>query len=246
MSAGAVFQRALRVLVSLDVPPVTSSDLLAALEAGRRKGPLALLYEAASEAGLEREALLNRAAGIYLAFCAGNLCDDLIDGDCTYLSDPALLGPSAQFMLQHASYAALLEAGIPAHVVAQAARETVRAAGYSHIEVRTTTWTAPVYREVVERIAGRQWSAYLRLLWWNTPLEDRAERVGLASAIAGNVAKDMTEGDSRWAELPPDDKQDVAEWARNQTRLLSDEKLRCLDFVVSSLAPVLNVESTSA
>ena len=57
MSAGAVFQEALRILRRQALPEECEGDLLRVLEAGR-PGPLMLLYEAGHEAGLDRETLL--------------------------------------------------------------------------------------------------------------------------------------------------------------------------------------------
>jgi len=112
MSAGAVFQEVLRVFNRQHLPEVSQLDVLAALEAGR-PGPLAFLYEAGVEAELPRQQLFTRAVAIYLNFCAGNLADDLIDGDCTYLSEPFRLGPCVQFILQNLFFHVLAEADLP-------------------------------------------------------------------------------------------------------------------------------------
>src|SRR5437870_2748803 len=99
MSAGAIFQEALRILNRYQLPNVSQRDLLAALEAGR-PGPLEFLYDAGAEAGVPHQKLLTRATAIYFNFCAGNLADDLMDSDCTYLSEPFRLGPCVQYILQ--------------------------------------------------------------------------------------------------------------------------------------------------
>src|SRR5262245_38647406 len=103
MSAGAIFQQTLRILCGLALPDLVQEHLLAVVEAGR-PGPLPLLNEAAYEAGLPREEILTRCTGIFLSFCAGNLADDLMDGDCTYLDPPAKLGPCLQFLVQNLAY----------------------------------------------------------------------------------------------------------------------------------------------
>ncbi len=51
MSAGAVFQEALRALRRQGLAGEAEREVLAAMEAGR-PGPLALLYEAGTEVGL--------------------------------------------------------------------------------------------------------------------------------------------------------------------------------------------------
>src|SRR5690349_2356474 len=104
MSAGSLFQQALRTLGRLELPESAQRDVLGALEAARKKGPLALLYEAGAEAGLARDELFHRALAIFFAFCAGSLADDLIDGDCDYLETPIRVGPSAQYLLQNLSF----------------------------------------------------------------------------------------------------------------------------------------------
>ena len=51
MSAGAIFQEALRITNRQSLPPASQHAILAALEAGR-PGPLVFLYEAGVEAGV--------------------------------------------------------------------------------------------------------------------------------------------------------------------------------------------------
>src|SRR5215475_1510507 len=116
MSAGAVFQEALRILNRQPLPEVSQRDLLAALEAGR-PGPLAFLYDAGTEAGLPRQVLLTRAAAIYISFCAVNLCDDLTDDECRYLSAPFQSGPCTQAILHHLFFEIIAEANLPGTVL---------------------------------------------------------------------------------------------------------------------------------
>src|SRR6266704_4608989 len=163
LRAEAIFREVLSILSRQHLPEISQRDLLAALNAGRL-GPLPFLYEAGVEAGLPEQKLLTRAAAIYLNFCAGNLADDLIDGDCTYLSEPFRLGPCVQFILQNLFFHVLAEADLPTQTLSSVTRELAVAAGPQLIEVRTRQWTAPVYRQVAEGIAGRQWSAYLQIL----------------------------------------------------------------------------------
>src|SRR5262245_16902601 len=149
LRAEAVFLEVLSILSRQYLPEVSQEDVLAALNAGRL-GPLPFLYEAGMEAGLPQQKLLTRAAAIYLNFCAGNLADDLMDGDCTYLADSFRLGPGVQFILQSLCFHTLVEAELPGPTLATAARELVMAAGQQLIEVRTRQWSASVFREVAE------------------------------------------------------------------------------------------------
>jgi len=238
MSAGAVFQEVLRVFNRQHLPEVSQLDVLAALEAGR-PGPLAFLYEAGVEAELPRQQLFTRAVAIYLNFCAGNLADDLIDGDCTYLSEPFRLDPCVQFILQNLFFHVLAEADLPTQTLSLVTRELATAAGPQLIEVRTQQWSAPVFREVAEGIAGRQWSAYLQILWCDTALASRAAAVGMNAGLAGHVVKDIQSGDPRYTTLPEADKREVVAWAVAAAEMLRKEKLRCLDAVLRTIDPIL-------
>jgi hypothetical protein len=238
MSAGAIFQEALRILNRQYFPEVSRCDLLVTLEAGQ-PGPLAFLYAAGIEAGLPRQTLLTRAAAIYLSYCAANLADDLIDGDCTYLSEPVRIGPCAQFILQNLFFQVLAEAGLPHATLAAAAHELVTGAGPQHIEVRTTRWSAPVFREVAEGIAGRQWSAYLQILWCDTHLANRAATIGMNLGRAVLVREDVHSSDPRYTTLPEADKREIIDWAVTATEALRKENLHCLDAALRALEPVL-------
>jgi hypothetical protein len=238
MSAGAIFQQALRVLNGQDLPEVSQRDLLAALEAGQ-PGPLAFLYDAGDEAGLAYEELLTRAVGIFYNFCAGNLADDLMDAECTYLAEPLRLGPCVQYILQSLSFSTLLKADLPAPLLASITRELVQAAGQQLIEIRTRDWTAPAFRQIAEGIAGRQWSAYLQILWYGTALSSSAVRVSMNAGLAGLVGGDIRSGDTRYTSLPDGDKRTVVAWARLAAQALRAEHLRCLDALLLTIDPIL-------
>jgi hypothetical protein len=245
MSAGALYQEALRVLRRMELPEVSERDVLATLEAGR-PGPLALFYEAGSEAGLPRQVLLARGAGLFFSFCAGNLADDLIDGDCTYHAQPLRVGPCVQFLLQNLAFSTLAgrDAQVPAPVLADATRALALAAGPQALEVRAREWTAPLFREVAEGIAGQQWAAYLRVLWAGTVLEPRAAEAGRALGVAAHVVEDIRSRDVRFISMPPEDRDAVVGWARGAVQALRRHDLRCLDAALRRIEPVLpEVES---
>lgn len=238
MSVGVVFHKVLGVLGSQPLPAISRRDVLAALEAGR-PGPLAFLYEAGTEAGLPRQQLLTRAAAIYFFFCAGNLADDLSDGDCTYLAEPSRLGSCTQLTLQNLFFHTLLEAELPSQTLSQVIRELIEAVGQQHIELRTKQWTAPVFREVAEGIAGRQWSAYLQILWCDTALASRATTIGMNAGIVAHVTEDIQSQDPRYTTLPEADKREIVAWAVAAAQALRDEHLRCLDAVLKTIDPIL-------
>ncbi|HYH95158.1 hypothetical protein [Hyalangium sp.] len=237
MSGGSIYQEALRVLRRLGLPEQAEQDVVAALEAAQ-PGPLALLYEAGVEAGLRREVLLARGTGIFFNFAAGNLADDLSDGDCTYYMHPLRVGPYVQFLLQNLAWATLARAGVPAGVMAEAAQALAVAAGPQALEVRTLAWTAPVFQRVAEGLAGQQWAAYLRLLWAGTPLAERSV-AGHFLGIAAHVAEDIRSKDPRFFSMPEADQREVVRWARAGMDGVRRQGLRCLDAAIRRIDPIL-------
>jgi hypothetical protein len=238
LSAGAVFQQAVRTIVQHCLPEVSQRDVLAALEAAR-PGPLELLYEAGAEAGLAREAILSLSVPIFFNFCAGNLADDLSDGECTYLEEPYRIGPCTQFLLQNFFFYALASADLPDGTIRAAVQELIRAAAPQHLELRTKRWNPALFREIAEGIAGRQWSAYLQILWCATPLAARAVSVGMNAGVAAHTAKDIQTHDPRFVTMEPAAKREIVTWASAAARALHAEHLRCLDAVLRTLEPVL-------
>ncbi|NTX63163.1 hypothetical protein HUA74_21160 [Myxococcus sp. CA051A] len=240
MSGGALYQEALRVLRRLELPEESEHDVLAALEAAQ-PGPLPLFYEAGAEAGLERPVLTARGVGLFFIFCAGNLADDLIDGDCTYYDAPLRMGPCAQFLLQNLAWATLAEprARVLPNAMEESARLLAQAAGPQALEVRAQAWSAPLFRRVAEGIAGRQWAAYLRVLWAGTWLEERAVSVGLSLGVAAHVAEDIRSKDPRFTSMPPSDRLTVVTWGRQAAEALRGQDLRCLDAALRRIEPIL-------
>lgn len=237
MSGGAIYQESLRVLRRQGLPEAAERDVVAALEAAQ-PGPLALLYEAGVEAGLPRELLLPRAVGIFLSFAAGNLADDLSDGECGYYVEPARVGPYVQFLLQNLAWATLAQSELPEPVLSEAARGLARAAGPQGLEVRTRQWTAPVFRTVAEGLAGQQWATYLRLLWAGTRLEDRAG-VGHRLGIAAHVAEDIRTQDPRFFSMPEPDQREVVRWAVAAADDVRRQGLKCLEAALRRIEPIL-------
>jgi hypothetical protein len=244
MSAGAVFQAALRTINKLHLPADAQRDVVTALEAGRPS--LAMLYGLGYDAGLEHEPLMARSSGVYLGFCAGNLADDLVDGDCTYLTPPFRLGPGLQYLLQNASVMALVEAGIPAERLGAAARDLVSAAAEHQCEVRTTGWTAEIYRRIGLGIAGRQWAGYLKILWHATPLEPLAEPLGLGLGQVGHIAEDIRSGDPRFCTMPPEDQRTVVAWALDALPRMRAHGLASVEAMAHTVEPILRRAIPSA
>jgi hypothetical protein len=240
MSGGLLFQRALRLLDEAALPAEASRDVVAVLEAARKSGHGGqVIYELATVAELPRDTLLTRSTGLLLLTAAANVCDDLMDGDVTYLERPVQLAPSAQMLLQALGTAVMLEGGVPARTLAAAQRTFVRAASFSHVEQRTTDWTAARYKLLAEETGGRQWTAYLEMLWAGTPLESHAAAVAFPMACAGYVAEDLRSADRRFTTLTPSEQEDVLAWARAHLAALAESPLRPAQLVHASLAPVL-------
>lgn len=238
MSAGLLFREALLAVRRLDLPSPAESDLLAVLEAGR-SGPLQFFFDALAEARVVGEPARRRGAAVYFCYCAGQLADDLADGDCDYLEAPHRTGPSAQFILQNLFFRTGVSAGLEPAVLHAVAGDLARGAGAQHIEVRTVEWSEPTAREVAEGISGLQFSAYLRLLWAGTALAECASRIGLALGIAAHVAHDVHTRDPRFWGLAEDERASLLVWARDRIGSLREEKLASVDAVLRSLERLL-------
>lgn len=237
MLGGAIFREALGAVRRLELPQEAERDYLAVLEAGRVALPF--INEATFEQQGDRARALRRAAGIYTLFCAGSLGDDLIDGEVHYLPDPVRTAPSIQFALQALGTGLLLESGVPADVLAQASFELVRAASLVQIENRTSQWTLAPYRAVAEAVSGRQYVAFLSMLWAGTPLAAQAAGVGLELGTLSRILKDVTENKDRFFTLNAHERRAVLDWAHELLELGRARDLSCARLVVASLEPVL-------
>lgn len=238
MLGGAIFQQVLRIVRDLELPEAAARDLLAVLQAGN-PGPLPAVNEAGYEAGLSRDQILDRGAGVFLCFAAGNLADDIMDGDCTYLDDPVRLGPCYQFLLQNLAFDVLSRTSVPREVLARCARELALAAGPQPLEMRAETFDFALYQVVGAGIAGRQWGAYLTLLWAGTHLEPRALHVGRMMGYVSLLVSDLESNDRRFYSQSPDDQRRTLEHALALVEELKSEDLRTVGFMVPRAEQVL-------
>lgn len=191
------------------------------------------MYEAGHEAGLERSALLTRSAALFFLCATGNLADDLADGDCDYLDNPTRVASGVQYLLHTIAFAELAASGLSSEAIELGARTLVAAASYHQVEVRTQTWTAALYREVGEAIAGRQWDAYLSLLWHGTPLAPHASAIGRAAGFVGHVVADITSHDPRFTGMSADDQRQVLAEARAAMTVLRAHELRSVAAILA-------------
>lgn len=238
MSAGRVFQEALRVLLETPLPVVARDDVIAVLEANR-SDLLQFFYDAAREAGTPSDPALRRSAGVFFWYAAGQLADDLADGDCDYLEEPLRTGPSAAFLLVHLGYATLQQAGVDAAALGASARELVCGTGPQHLEVRAQRWDAGLFREVGSGIAGRQLAAYLRVLWTDSVLADRALEIGFDLGVAAHVAADVRSGDPRFHGLTPDDRREVLAWGQAAIVRARGHGLASIEAALRGFEPIL-------
>ncbi len=238
MSAGRVFQEAMRILLETPLPQVARDDVIAVLTANR-SDLLQLFFDAAREAGVERDAALRRSAAAFFWYASGQLADDLADGDCDYLEQPLRTGPSAVFLLAHLGYATLVAAGVGAEALREAARELVCGTGPQHLEVRARQWDAALFREVGSGIAGRQLAAYLRVLWADTPLEVRALAIGFDLGVAAHVAADVRSGDPRFAGLDAGERREIVAWAQAAITRARTHGLASIEAALRGFEPVL-------
>jgi hypothetical protein len=222
-----VFLHAIREIVALQLSEQAESDLVAVLRACR-SGPLQLFYDACREAGLAGRDCVGRGASVFFCYAAGQLADDLADGECGYLEAPIRTGPSVQFMLQSLFVAALERAALPFAIAARVARDLVRGAARQQIEVRTREWSFERACLVAEGISGLQFSAYFRILWHGTRLEALAEPTGRDFGFAAHVAADVRSGDPRFADLQPPERLALLSLAGSAAVRAGDAKLACL------------------
>ncbi len=246
MSAGAVYRHVLSRVMRLGLGDNARRDVTAALEAARKDSLLTLLYEAAHEAGVRDDLLLCRAGGAFCAFAAGNLADDLVDGDCSYLDPAVRLAPTVQWLLQNLAYALLLEGGVDGEPLRRTAELMAQAAGPQQDEVRETRWTARRYVDVGEGILGRQWQAYLVALWAGTPLAGEAEAFGMALGFAGHVALDVRSRDARFSSMGPAEQERVLERARASLSVLERSERRIAALTAQGVRPALRRAAVAA
>ena len=116
----------------------------------------------------------------------------------------------------------------------------VAAGGAQHTEMQTQEWTTAIFRKVAEGIAGHQWAAYLRVLWYGTALADRAATIGMNIGLATLLWEDICSQDVRYMSLTEGEQREALSWAIGATAALHQEKLRCIDAVLKTIEPTLN------
>lgn len=235
MSEGAVYREALTWIVALELEPSAQRDLVRCLDAARG-GPLGFLYAASVEAGVDAARARARAAGSFLSFAAGNLADDLADGDCDYLEPALRVAPCAQFALQNAAWSLWCgEGDVDRDTLRVIGRDLVRAASMQHVEVRAARFDGATTRRIAAAMGGLQYAAYLRAAWSGSALAARAGEVGEALGTAGFVAEDLRSEDPRITTLPAGERDALVQWA---DALLDRARAVPLASLASACAPI--------
>jgi hypothetical protein len=235
MSGGALYRRALGLVCSLELPAEARADVTAVMKACRHEAFLQLLYEAGSDAHLRRDLLLLRGAAVFLKFCAVQLADDLADDECGYLERPGAQGSTAQFLLQNLFYSTALEANVGADALREAALDLVHTAAAQHVEVHTRDWNVERAKFTAAGLNGRQYTAYLRILWAGCELAPKAAHIGWNLGVSAQIAGDARSIDRRFASLSMDGKHEIAAWALACVRSLGDHDLGMLRLVVPGI-----------
>jgi hypothetical protein len=207
VAAAAVLRKSLGRIASLRLDIEVDRLVVTALKAAS-PGPTEMLFNAGCEAGLDRDRALARASIAFMNFATFNLADDLSDGDCHYL--PRDQAPAILLILNNVVFAGLRDLELPRPVEAEILADLISAEHAQVLEIATTTWSARRLWSVTDGIAGRQWSAYLRLVWAGTRLEGLADEIAHQLGRVVLLAGDIESGDARYASLPSDDRRAVA------------------------------------
>src|SRR5215211_1428637 len=183
------FGRLAALRLDIEVDRLVVRALRAAAPEARR-----VLVQAGLDAGLPREDTIKRAATCFFTSSAFNLSDDLSDGDCDYL--PPAPAQAVVLILHSLFVAGLRDLHLPAEVA-------------QVLETISTSWDATRLRIVTDGIAGSQWSAYLRVMWAGTRMEQLSSNVARNFGRVALLAGDITTADPRYNTLPVADRRSV-------------------------------------
>jgi hypothetical protein len=206
----AILRRALALVAEVDLTAPCRRDLVAVLEA-HHGAWINVWQDAGLDAGLAREELIGRGVALYFLSATCNLCDDVMDGDATYV--PAPDAPLAQIVAHNAFVHALARTTVSRPGIAHATRMLFDVARYQHTELNAPPWDEERYRELARCSGGRQVAAYLRILWDGTPFEAEAEATGEALGAAIFVRADVADRDARLLAMPAATVRGLLEWA---------------------------------
>lgn len=220
--------RARRAALAYLAQQTSDATLLAALSGVVERCDddlLQFLFEAGLDASLVEREICRRAVPIALQYAAIQLCDDLSDGDCDYLSEGERLGPLLLMSLQNLSTAASLDARVTRASLTRVCTRLARVAAAQHEELATRAWTFARSRRTASVLTGEQLAAYLELLWDATPLSKLARAVGSDLGLLAHVSRDALTGDPRFWSLAPRERTKLQTEARAAARRLLRHRL---------------------
>jgi hypothetical protein len=226
------FGRLAAFRLDIEVDRLVVRALTAAAPETRR-----VLLQAGLDAGLGREDAISRAATCFFTSSAFNLSDDLSDGDCDYL--PAAPAQAVGLILHSLFVAALRDLHLPPNVEERVFQDLVAAEEAQVLETITTSWDATRLRIVTDGIAGSQWSAYLRVMWAGTRMEQISSDVAWNFGRVALLAGDIMTADPRYTTLSEADRRSALEDALTSLHALESVDAQFTQSVVAGCGPVL-------
>ena len=223
------------------LPVVAERDVRVALERVEPASQL-LLIQAAEDAGLQVHVALERLSCLWVLAATVNLADDLADGDCDYLD--GRVAPGVCFLLHALSGVCAARSELSMECWADYSEFLTQAAAGQSLEVRAKEFDAAGYLEIARLIAGRQYAAYLRILWDGSQLAELAVATGEALGTAGLVVTDVLSRDRRLTDMLPRERAKVLGHTATLLDALIGQKLPCLDAFERFASPVLNRPSS--
>jgi hypothetical protein len=162
---------------------------------------------------------------------------------------PSLLGcgtrPSSQavVLILHSLFVAgLRDLHLPPDVEGQVLQDVVAAEKAQVLETISTSWDATRLRIVTDGIAGSQWSAYLRVIWAGTRMEQLSSDVARNFGRVALLAGDITTADPRDNTLPRADRRSVLRDALTSLHALESGRHPITQSVIAECGPVLAEE----
>ena len=110
------------------------------------------------------------------------------------------------------------------------------------LETISTSWDATRLRIVTDGIAGSQWSAYLRVMWAGTRMEQLSSEVARNFGRVALLAGDITTADPRYNTLPGAHKRSLIRDALTSLHALESVDTQITQSVVAECGPVLAKE----
>lgn len=241
MSLAAILHEVVTLVDRAGLGPEARADVLAVLHANQ-SDVLRFMLALGLEANVEPSMALRRAATIYLNIASLQIADDIADGDCDYLDNPAGAGTAAQYILQNLFYSHLIEGGLPARELVAVADDLARGAAPQSIDVRTSQWDLARSRAAAEGFGGAHHSAYFRIVLHRSELENRAAALGQALGNAVSVTSDIRSRDRRFTSLKHDEQIELIDWALDNLEPVRGVALTSLENALTSIENTLVAE----